>query len=984
MIPALLLATALDLRLDYTRQSLTATYRHYTQYVNGVPVLGGEVIERVDADGSVHEVVRSIGVRASRPLSPGVSPGDLWVESAGAGRAVGAGETPALRPARCVIVRDHPHEPVARYVDEATGEVLREVPLFFHAKGRVFEVNPVAKLNAPQLHDQNNAASAVPEGAYSIVDLLDLPASGPLEGPNVKIIDVQDPHPTRADASQSLMFDRGQPQFEEVNAYYTIDRSQRYLQSLGYTGTRRLVGYSMPVDPHAFGGQDNSVYESSTVPGQGVLFFGDGGTDDVEDPDIVLHEYTHAIQDWIAPGAFFGSSASEARALAEGIADYWGFSQNYVQTVASGRDPYCLGDWDARCDGDDPSEQCSYPPGADCLRRVDGTKTFADFRAIERAGQEHENGAIWSSALREIFEALLRRHPESGRQLSDRIVIESMFGVPSSPTYALLARNMVSAAATLSPADRDAVCVAMAKRGIAVADCNRVPRGELTYFQFSASQLTIADPRAIERVAVHVDGTGTFVLVAPDGTAITLGATSSPATFGIDTLPVDSLDALRGHSAAGTWTLQAQGSATLRSWSLGIQFAGDQPLTARPFSFAPRKHIAAVAHTAGENGTRWITDAHLFNRGDKAAKVTAVYGPDAGGFAAVKLVVAPKQVVALNDIVGSAMQSAGSLGSLEFQGDVADVVITSRTYTQDSRGTFGQFIPGANTAEAIGGATHAAVTHLRNDADFRSNIGFAEVAGESGTVRVLGQDVPVAAFEHRQMPAPGAGDLVADFSVVSGNARILPYGSMVDNKSGDAIYVPARVPPATARTEYAPAISAAGALGTHWSTEVVVTQTFTAHFLGATASGASRRFPNILTELFARDNVLGLLALDLPAGAIATARISTPSDGGSYGQFVPFTSSVHGGDLIQIEVSDDFRTNLGAANTGIAPVVARFTAFDAAGGELGTTERVLQPFELVQFPLTVSAARVRVEGDVLAYASTVDNRSGDAIFVPAQ
>src|SRR5262249_31370951 len=188
-------------------------------------------------------------------------------------------------------------------------------------------------------------------------------------------------------------------------------------------------------------GSDNSLYVSSTVPGQGGLFFGDGGTDDAEDPDIVLHEYTHAMQDWIAPGAFYGTSASEARALAEGIADYWSFSQNYVLTVASGRDPYCIGDWDARCGGDDPSQAWGYPPGADCLRRVDSTKTMADFRAIDRSGQEHDNSAIWSSALREIMESLLRRHPDDGRQRADRIVIESMFGIPNNPTFALLAHN---------------------------------------------------------------------------------------------------------------------------------------------------------------------------------------------------------------------------------------------------------------------------------------------------------------------------------------------------------------------------------------------------------------------------------------------------------------------------------------------------------------------------------------------------------------
>jgi hypothetical protein len=923
VIPALLLASALDLHLDYTRQSLTATYRHYTR------ADGAEVIDRVDPDGTAHRL--HVG--------------------------------PPARPTRRVIVRERPHEPVAVDIDVVTGEVVRRIPLFFNAKGRVFEVNPVAKLNAPQLRDQNDAASAVPETAYSIVDLPDLVTSGPLEGPNVKIIDLQEPHPQRPDASQSLLFDRGQPQFEEVNAYYAIDRSQRYLQSLGYTGTRRIVGYALPVDPHAFGGQDNSVYETSTVPGQGVLFFGDGGTDDAEDPDIVLHEYTHAIQDWIAPGAFFGSSASEARALAEGIADYWGFSQNYVQTVASGRDPYCLGDWDARCDGDDPSQQCGYPPGADCLRRLDSTKTFADFRAVEHPGQEHENGAIWSSALREIFDALLRRHPEDGRRLSDRIVIESMFGIPSSPTYAILAANMVHAADALSPADRDVVCGAMTGRGIPVPDC--IPRGELTLFQSSTSRLQITDPRAIERIALQVDATGAFVLIAPDGTTVTDFAS------------------LRGRSAAGTWTLQVTGG-TLRSWTLAIQFAGDARLPGRPVTSLARRHIAAAAHAGGENGTLWITDVRILNRGDKPANVTAIYTPDAGDFAAVKLVVRPQQVIALNDIVGTTMQSAGTLGSLEFQGDVVDLVITSRTYT----GTYGQFVAGVSTTEAIGAGEHAVVAHLSSDADFRSNAGFTEVAGQSGVVRVGTKEIPVAPFQHVQMPVGGP----TDFAVVSGDARILAYGSMIDNRSGDAIYVPAQVPPATSRGLLVPAISAPGALGTQWSTEVVITGSgrATAAFDGVVLNFTPPlRSANFLRDVLHVDNTFGMLTLAAPPGSLATARIWTSSSAGTYGQFVPFLSiaDARGGDLIQLEVSPDFRTNIGVAappRARVEAIGARITTYDAEGTVLRVEVRSLFPLELSQVPLPVNAARVRVDGGVFAYASVIDNRSGDAIFVPAQ
>ena len=382
----------------------------------------------------------------------------------------------------------------------------------------------------------------------------------------------------------------------------------------------------------------------------------------------------------------------------------------------------------------------------------------------------------------------------------------------------------------------------------------------------------------------------------------------------------------------------------------------------------------------------------VLNRGDKPTTVTAVYTPDGGGFAAVKIAIAPRQVVVLNDIVFTTMRSTG-LGALELQGDVASLIVTSRTYNTNARGTFGQFVASANTADAIGGVTHAFVTHMRNDADFRSNLGFTEVAGGAGVVHVNGQDINVAAFQHVQMPAAGSGDIVADFSVVSGSARILAYGSMVDNRSGDAIYVPARVTPTSAQTLYAPAINAAGALGTHWRTEVVL-----ANVAGGPVVGPLQyldrgfvidpavpllRFPDIVATL-GREQTMGLLRFGPTTGILATARIYTDSDAGTFGQFVPFAAEGHGGDLIQIEVSDAFRTNLGAGNLGSAPVVARFTMFDAAGNTLATTERVLQPLELVQFPLAVSAARVRVDGDVLAYASVVDNRSGDAIFVPAQ
>src|SRR5258706_7042704 len=84
LLPATVV-TAQDLRLDYERESLVGTYRHYTQYVDGLPVAGGEVIERVDRDGSVRELHRAIARAAPKraPIAKSAAPASA---SAGLGR----------------------------------------------------------------------------------------------------------------------------------------------------------------------------------------------------------------------------------------------------------------------------------------------------------------------------------------------------------------------------------------------------------------------------------------------------------------------------------------------------------------------------------------------------------------------------------------------------------------------------------------------------------------------------------------------------------------------------------------------------------------------------------------------------------------------------------------------------------------------------------------------------------------------------------
>jgi hypothetical protein len=82
-------------------------------------------------------------------------------------------------------------------------------------------------------------------------------------------------------------------------------------------------------------------------------------------------------------------------------------------------------------------------------------------------------------------------------------------------------------------------------------------------------------------------------------------------------------------------------------------------------------------------------------------------------------------------------------------------------------------------------------------------------------------------------------------------------------------------------------------------------------------------------------------------------------------------------------------------NTGGLDEVIRFTLYDAAGRVIGSTDRTVGDLGVIQFSLdAITSApivdgRVEVEviagsGNALAWASVIDNVTGDPIFVPAQ
>ena len=975
------LASAIDLRLELVRESLTGTHCRYREYIAGFPTdnyvttdCGGQAILPVPLD-------RRDRLSSTRWF------GDRLIRR---------------------IITTENSLPYANDYDVETHELLRRIPLFYNAKtARIFDPNPVAATNNPSLQDQNDAAAAVPDSAYTTVELTNIETSGPLRGPNVSLADKAPPAIAPPDASGSLLFNRADNGFEDVNAYFHIDSSQRYLESLGYTGSRAIAPYSIETDAHA-STLDNSFFlQSPTQPGIGSLMYGEGGTDDAEDADIVVHEYGHALHEWISPGTFGGTSASQARAFAEAFGDYWAFSAHYAKRLATGRDPFCFADWDARCGNDSAGEQCVYPAGADCLRRLDSPRTMADYETTSSSGIEHRNGQIMSSALREIFLAL-------GKQVTDTIVLESLFDAPSQPTFAIMAQRMLDADRLLYNASHAAtICAAMAARGIlAAGQCTIAPRGEWTQFQSGehgiaipdatpagiVSRLTITDTRAIEKLFVRVDiahpsrGDLRIELVAPDGTAILLQQVSSDlsrdvhVTFGVDATPLQSLDVLRGRSAAGTWELHVadfrlRDVGTLQSWGLALQFAGDAPAAERPRD--GRTQMMVIGHRFGQFDTFFASDLRLANPSTTRQNATLIFTRDGDdgrvNFSAVNVVLEPGQTVAYDDVLQSVFHTSGS-GSLEILGEV---IAMSRTYVQrPDGGRVGQTIP--PLAGDIGGQLlqFPLSTH-------RSRIGVVDVGGTGATVFFTFflelRSVVVPPYGHVQIPSFQTSTFFTNAA-----SRVAAYVTQVDNTSGDSLFIPA-IRTTGRITRVAPAVDATGVNGSEWRSDLLVTASpFPVSFFDQSRGDVTTRslngawFPRVLPTQFARTDTAGMLSLQISSASVGGTRIAN----GATSEYVPFVdpdgpTQQH---LVFIESTEAFRTNIGFIANG--PATAEVTIYDSAGAVVD--RRMLEtPLGIAQMAVTQRVVNGRalvrfLSGRGSAYASMIDNVTGDAAYIQWQ
>ena len=301
------------------------------------------------------------------------------------------------------------------------GTLLLERDLTVHLNDttvpvRVFSPDPLTPYNLSYggIYKDLNDANGTVLDSLSIIDTLTVDQIADttfLRNEYIEIVDFDAPYILPSTSPQDWTGGRTAPEFEQVMCVYHVSALSRYLNTLGYGA---IMTYTIQADAQALNGQDNSMFNYGYSPPR--LYFGEGGVDDAEDADVIIHEFGHAISHGAAPGTNFGM---ERRTFDEAFGDYLAERHGRRSGVSSTR----VFDWD-------------------------GNNEFWNGRSISYDGIKNYNQLIFNSIYQHtdiMSSAMLEfsANPNVGGSVADKIILEGVHSIMPNQTLRQIAQNFL-------------------------------------------------------------------------------------------------------------------------------------------------------------------------------------------------------------------------------------------------------------------------------------------------------------------------------------------------------------------------------------------------------------------------------------------------------------------------------------------------------------------------------------------------------------
>ncbi len=414
-------AVALALQHDITSPG----GRHFTfeQIYNGIPIFHSQIKVNLDKQNRIKSVFdNSWNVSGWNKTALKYSIDNLNLTSIESHfRKIHSGDKTDVRSRKVIAVLNDEPVPLAEIElwDNITNEHLllladNSFELFlrrdlnsYHsnvtATALVFIPDPLTtakvEYGSPYVDDSNSDITALNNQRIAAdIDVTLDNGTYLLENQYVRIAEFSAPDvPPVESASPLFEFTRVQSGFEDVNTFYHLTQYQNYVVSLGFN---YLASLQLNVDAHALNGADQSMFTDHVLGPR--LFFGEGGVDDAEDADVIVHENGHALSFRASPNANVGS---ERQAVDEGLCDYLAASYSHAIDTFRWKDVFT---WDGHNE---------YWNG----RTAATQKTYPD----NLQSSIHANGEIYSTTLALIFEEL-------GREKTDKLLLQSLYGMAAS------------------------------------------------------------------------------------------------------------------------------------------------------------------------------------------------------------------------------------------------------------------------------------------------------------------------------------------------------------------------------------------------------------------------------------------------------------------------------------------------------------------------------------------------------------------------